>query len=208
MLEVLERARARVRRDARAGAARARRRAFPWHRHERPHPELCDGERSWEALTPSIACAIEGVSASTRLAQPGEACRCHRRRSRPTCVRGRALVGGAHAFDRMRDRGLRRRARASALALARDVRGALPRRRARLAGSSPMRRRAGARGRGRLAQRDPLQPRPRAQAARRPRSGSPTSIERVFSSARTGYEKPHPQAFLHALRSAGRRAAG
>jgi FMN phosphatase YigB (HAD superfamily) len=32
-------------------------------------------------------------------------------------------------------------------------------------------------------------------------------VDRVFSSALTGYEKPHPQAYLHALRECGRPAA-
>ncbi len=134
--------------------------AFPWHRHERPHPELCEGERWWEALTPRIACAIE-------------ACGIERARARELAhdVRTR-FIDGARGWRVFADS--RRALEDAAAAGWRSVI---------------------------LSNHVPELEQLVAQL------GLAELLERVFSSARTGYEKPHPQAFLHALRRVRRPAA-
>jgi len=129
---------------------------FPWHRHEDPHPELCEEERWWEALTPAISRAIESCGIE-----------CERARELAREVRARFIDGtrGWQVFA--------------------DTRPALER--ARAAGWRSVI----------LSNHVPELEQLVAQL------GLAELFERVFSSARTGYEKPHPLAFQHALRECG-----
>lgn len=130
--------------------------AFPWHRHEQPHPELCDAERWWQALTPALeraihACGVERV----RTAELARA------------VRTRFVDGtrGWQLFD--------------------DARPALEHT-------------AGAGWRNAILSNHV----PELDAIVRA-LGLGGLVERVFSSACSGYEKPHPQAFRDALAALG-----
>jgi putative hydrolase of the HAD superfamily len=130
--------------------------AFPWHRHESPHPELCERERWWDALTPRIASAIE-------------ACGIERVRARALARAVRArFIDGARGWRVFAD---------SRLALER----------AAAAGWRSVI----------LSNHIPELEQLVVQL------GLAELVEQVFSSACTGYEKPHPQAFLHALRECG-----
>jgi putative hydrolase of the HAD superfamily len=129
---------------------------FPWHRHEDPHPQLCDAERWWEALTPRLARAIESSGVERGLVP-----------QLARAVRARFTDGtrGWQVFA--------------------DSRAALER--------------AGAAGWRSVILSNHV---PELEALVS-QLGLGDLVERVFSSARIGYEKPHPQAFRHALVACG-----
>jgi len=129
---------------------------FPWHRHHVPHPELCDAERWWEALTPQLARAVAACGVE--------------RSSIPALVREVRVrfVDGTRGWQVFAD---------ARPALART--GAAGWRNVILSNHVPE----------------------LEQLVRQ--LGLDALVERVFSSACTGYEKPHPLAFRHALHACG-----
>ncbi|HXD53453.1 MAG TPA: HAD family hydrolase [Solirubrobacteraceae bacterium] len=132
---------------------------FPWHRHERPHPELADPDAWWLALAPLICGAMAGAGVAETRAR--ELC---------AAVRERFVDGARawHLFD--------------------DTRAALSRVREA--------------GRQNVVVSNHVPELDRLVAA----LGLDDLLDDVFSSALTGYEKPHPEAFRTALR--GRAGSG
>lgn len=129
---------------------------FPWHRHAQPHPELCETERWWEALTPLIARAIET---------------CGVERSRAPALAGRVrerFLDGTHGWEVFAD-------------------------------TRPALERAAAAGWRSAILSNHVPELEQLVVA----LGLREQFERVFSSACTGFEKPHPEAFRHALRECG-----
>jgi putative hydrolase of the HAD superfamily len=129
---------------------------FPWHRHERPHPELGDTEAWWAHVSEMIAAALVGCGISAV-----------RARELTPAVRTRFLdaARGWHVFED------------APAALERCRQGGW--RNVILSNHVP--------------ELDELVQ----------RLGLSELVERTFSSARTGYEKPHREAFLGALRACG-----
>jgi len=139
---------ARVRRELAGG--------FPWHRHDKPHPELCDADSWWEALMPLLQSAIV-------------ACGVERSRARELAPAVRArFVDGTRGWQ-----------------VFVDSRAALQR--------------ATAAGWRNVILSNHV-PELRALVEELGLGGL---VEHVFSSACTGYEKPHAQAFRQALAACG-----
>lgn len=133
---------------------------FPWHRHERPHPELADPDEWWRALSPLLCGAMASVGVAHSRAQ--ELC---------SAVRERFIDAGTRwrLFDDTR----------AALTMVRDA------------------------GRQNVVVSNHVPELDHLVAA----LGLDTLLDDVFSSAVTGYEKPHPEAFLIALRGRGSASA-
>ena len=129
---------------------------FPWHRHERAHPELAEADAWWRALEPLIAGAIGSVGIGERRAR--ELCPAVRER----------FVDGSRVWRLFDD-----------THAALETTAAAGWRNVILSNHVP------------------------ELAALVTALGIDELVEEVFSSAVTGFEKPHPEAFRLVLRRCG-----
>ncbi len=129
---------------------------FPWHRHDEPHPELCDADRWWAALAPLLQRSMRACGVDAERA---------RRLASEVRLRFTDAGRGWRVFP--------------------DSCAALER--------------AGAAGWRNVILSNHV---PELESLVRD-LGLGAHVERVFSSACTGYEKPHPQAFRQALAACG-----
>jgi putative hydrolase of the HAD superfamily len=129
--------------------------AYPWNRHEQPHPELGDPELWWEAMQERLAGAF--AHAGARQGAPVLA-RALRERFIDHTVAWSLFDDTLASLEALRAAGWRTAVLSNHVPELSEIAAGL---------------------------------------------GLGGTVEAFFSSAVTGYEKPHPEAFAHALRACG-----